>query len=1343
MFLRRLLPVMLLIGVGLALFRWGDALASDAKAPERPAADFRYLTPISQLGGGVFAVAGTEDRAYVAQGLRIQTYDITQPEHPALLGQSAPVIGDMERLVIEGDRLYAFASGGNPNQDRLLVFDIAHTPPVLLGDILLPGEPRIVQDHILYLFLDEGREVRFWDVSRLDHVRDVGGYRDAWPASGAVLVGRRLFLYKTPIDLSTDDIADRVVALDVSDFGRPTILAVYPLTWWDGFQAGPLWADEERLFVPVREDTVVLDVTDPHQLREIGRIQQLPRSKILKVEGNTLYLGAAGRLITYDIEDFQQPQIIQQMDMPGIGDFALAGSNILGWQRDGWALVRAPAADQLALAASLPAQIAHPLDLFVQDGFVYLTEAKAFDIIDVRQPKTPRLVYRYALDYELDPYTYETWPVFVLGNRAYVGVKNHLFIFDVTHPAQAALIKALETPYGVEDIDGLVDRIYLAGYHMVAMDPQGEELVTLEGTVGRPIQVRQIDGRRFLYTGYTDAISLIIYDISDESHPERLASVCPRDCRIDRNDWNLDVEGGLAFLSNGSIYNVQDPAHVEKISRFEPVWGRVDVAGDNVFYANDYLYWVDATQPEDVKVQGVSLSHLTRDGSWGLVQNEGDIVYAAGENGLQLFRPFLATTPTPTPTPPRLPTPTPTPTPAPPQQLRFLGQTGGVPWGQPSTLAVVEDETLYIAQGNALRIMDISDPRTFRELGHMENLPAPLTSLAVQEGFLYAQAGGLLTIDVRDPGHPRITDDQPGIPGDVRATQNRVYLVASDAWTAFDITQPEHPQLVDRIPPMEGGFSFHGANVVIGLNNLLTVYDLSVPSQPERIGELIFDQAIHITQMAYDHPYLIMETFNENEYDYRDQYAFVSVDMTDPTHPRIVNQTRASWISGISGCQPHGASQTPASPEADSWYRTIYHHLMLRYPYLYYAYRSEGFTTDYFMYYEYEGLGHWDVSPWFSGMTTLCAPPEGEREANRIDGVALPLAASDTRLIAAYRNDLAIFQVEPFVRLPMEPNADRYMGLLTPIHVDGWDTTLYVTTHDHVLALDNAQPQRPQVLGPLYPAAVAARFEGPWAYLTYQNPFGIPYTLDVWAMNVTDPLAARHPLTPREDMMMDEVIAVSQGLVLLKHWSPDRAYEFYGKVIDARDPERPQDLSQTYGFGPIDLETLTPWETDPLVAWTLNPTPYDHILRISRASAPDQPVAELRLPVDRPIGMTALRGRTLYLLTDSDLRLIDFTNLDHPQTIARYDFTNVWGQAHALKLYGDRAYIAIGPQVRIVDVHDPDHLTEVGRYDAPGDVMDLHLHGHILTLAMGRLGFIQLDDVRRFPHALYLPLIGP
>ena len=150
--------------------------------------------------------------------------------------------------------------------------------------------------------------------------------------------------------------------------------------------------------------------------------------------------------------------------------------------------------------------------------------------------------------------------------------------------------------------------------------------------------------------------------------------------------------------------------------------------------------------------------------------------------------------------------------------------------------------------------------------------------------------------------------------------------------------------------------------------------------------------------------------------------------------------------------------------------------------------------------------------------------------------------------------------------------------------------------------------------------------------------------------------------------------------------------------------------------------------------------PYTHYLLISPLDQPQAPIS--RLDIDLPIRQMKLLNDILAILTDRDLRLVDVSLLGNPREVGRYTFVGAQGQARALKLTDNRAYAGIGRQLRVVDITEPTRPVETGVYNAPDDVLDIHVHSPVISLAVAEAGMINLFERESTPSFGFLPLIS-
>jgi hypothetical protein len=90
---------------------------------------------VGQLGGTTLAVALQGTYAYTSAGARLVILDISDPAHPAPVGQSAPLPETIERIKVSGDHAYVADGEGG-----LYIFDISDPAhPAQLGHYATAG----------------------------------------------------------------------------------------------------------------------------------------------------------------------------------------------------------------------------------------------------------------------------------------------------------------------------------------------------------------------------------------------------------------------------------------------------------------------------------------------------------------------------------------------------------------------------------------------------------------------------------------------------------------------------------------------------------------------------------------------------------------------------------------------------------------------------------------------------------------------------------------------------------------------------------------------------------------------------------------------------------------------------------------------------------------------------------------------------------------------------------------------------------------------------------------------------------------------------------------------------
>lgn len=201
--------------------------------------------------------------------------------------------------------------------------------------------------------------------------------------------------------------------------------------------------------------------------------------------------------------------------------------------------------------------------------------------------------------------------------------------------------------------------------------------------------------------------------------------------------------------------------------------------------------------------------------------------------------------------------------------LALIGEIGGA-WPSAPTLNLrVEDGVAYVARGwDGLRIVDVSDPQAPSQIGWLAAFGDYWNDVKVVDGpdgsryVLLAGDGGAVVADVTDPTAPIRTGATLGV------TITSAHSVFVERWR--DVTR---------------------AYVVDGWSTRLDVFDVTDPAWPAFIA-------------GYDHPDLnyggeFHDLYAEGGVAYVNNgyNGLLIVDLTAPTHPRIVGAEQSSQYS--------------------------------------------------------------------------------------------------------------------------------------------------------------------------------------------------------------------------------------------------------------------------------------------------------------------------------------------------------------------------------------------------------------------------------------------------------------
>jgi len=541
-------------------------------------------------------------------------------------------------------------------------------------------------------------------------------------------------------------------------------------------------------YVGVGLRLVVLDVSDPAELREVGASQPFPHFvEDVVVRGTLAYVAAGGAgLRVVDISNPTHPTEAGAWDSPGYAEGVAIADNI-----------------------------AH-----IADGPYGLR------VVDVTNPAHPTEIgFAYDMNFAFD--------VVVEGSYAYIAAAGAgLLIADVSDPAHPVELASLDTPGYAYGIDVVRDTAYVAdgweGLYMVNVtDPAHPVQVSSYETPGWAFDVVASDNLAYVANAFK---GLQIVDITDPVHPEKVGG---------EDVWgglarNVAVAGGAAYVIDYyrglRTIDVSDPTHLEQMGFYVPMGyaDGVTVVGDYAYVAaGGYgLQVVDISDPAHPVQLGIydTQSYAT---SVAVAGNYAYIVsYPESFGNMRGLHIVDVSDPT---------------------HLIRASYIEGT--GAHRDIAVAGN-IAYIANEWGLDTIDISDPFNPAVLGFIEtwegfDYPPDVTIGVVVSGtlaYMASTADRLEIVDVSDPTNPSlIVTYGEGPPDclDIAIVGSKVYLACGREFRVVDVSNPTNPAemgFCDTPTELYGVVVSENIAYVAGGNWGVAAVDVSDPHSPALVG---------------------------------------------------------------------------------------------------------------------------------------------------------------------------------------------------------------------------------------------------------------------------------------------------------------------------------------------------------------------------------------------------------------------------------------------------------------------------------------------------------------------------
>lgn len=444
-------------------------------------------------------------------------------------------------------------------------------------------------------------------------------------------------------------------------------------------------------------------------------------------------------------------------------------------------------------------------------------------------------------------------------------------VLDLTDPHHPTELASVDVP-GIRNLVAVDGYVYAGGREGLVIvdvrDPrQPRQVATLPGPrAGAPADLAVRDGY-----AYVVSRALQVVDVHDPSAPREVYAI--DDPAPVGSFAGIDVGQGLLLLaSNGSplhVFDLADPARPAPLSSTYLSAGPRDylVLGRRAYgiyghkltsklATSAYLGAVDLMNPRAPREAGF----LDTVGLPQAVAVGGDVAFVADIASRGRTRIVAVDV-------------------ANPAEMRRLGQQvlpdvswSGLSAGGLSELAVHGGH--LIAAGDALNILDISDPAAMKLIGRVE-LPFCQTagSLALSGNLALVGTRAactdsgdlplhLYTIDLSDPAQPAVLGGLPLTVGDgvtgLAVAGGLVYAAAGRSGLAVvDVSDPSAPRVVGKVPVKEAARTVNvlAGYALVGTLPVIQVFDVSEPARPRArataSGSWYFDRAILADQLLY------------------------------------------------------------------------------------------------------------------------------------------------------------------------------------------------------------------------------------------------------------------------------------------------------------------------------------------------------------------------------------------------------------------------------------------------------------------------------------------------------------
>lgn len=596
------------------------------------------LVALSQWGGPTNAVAVQGRYAYLGVGHRLQIFDVSNPDNPILVGQSAVLPREIRDVAVSGNYAYIAQPGvfdqfGHDGWQGggIRVLDVSNraSPKFVAFVDTRHAREVVISGNYAYVvgggWDNDGLLLYTLDISDPAKLASSQGVYGTFQANSISVTGKYLFTtYHKPYDETIKGLR----ILDITNPAEPQMVSEYQMS------NNPYAVTASNGYAYVAETSStsgvrIFDVNNPAAPQEVGFLPHSART--LLALNDVLYLAQNGGLRAFDITDPSVPEALGFYVTPDVVSRDVAVINDSAYlAAQGLHIVNVAEPSNLNPRATYHTP-GDTTDVEVVDGVAYLA-AQGLHIVDVRNPSTP-----YEIGYLSGPAS----TLSVVDDHAYIAHSRGLRVVNVadsSRPVQVGTF-ALDTVADYQEVVVIGNRAYFAfvSYNYSEQDVGGLHILDISNPAAPTRlgffphlagEVAIIDNYAYLPGGN----DMIVVDVSDPAHPKQV-NVIP-----DVDGGHFVVAGQLAYVVgyDVEVLDVSNPATPIEIGSAPPSGIDIAIADNKAYVAGGKggLHTLDVSFPPAPS----EINFYDIQGSAVAVTTHNDNIYvASGYGGLVIL----------------------------------------------------------------------------------------------------------------------------------------------------------------------------------------------------------------------------------------------------------------------------------------------------------------------------------------------------------------------------------------------------------------------------------------------------------------------------------------------------------------------------------------------------------------------------------------------------------------------------------------------------------------------------------------------------------------------------------